>query len=60
MEKKILSTQQLADNSFSLDDISVTSIIRDVVRRIFLIILSAVIFAGGFFIWFRPVHAGAH
>lgn len=60
MEKKILSTQQLADNSFSLDDISVTSIIRDVVRRIFLIILSAVIFAGGFFIFktetFKPVY----
>lgn len=60
MEKKISSSQQLADNRFSLDDISVTSIIRDVVKRIFLIILSAVVFATGFFIFktetFKPIY----
>lgn len=60
MEKKIRSSNQIADNSFNLSEISVTSILRDIFKRIFLIILSAVIFATGFFIFktetFKPIY----
>lgn len=39
------------NNGFQLDDISIKSIARDVWRRILLVVLAVVVFAGGFYIF---------
>lgn len=51
MEKKIISTQQISNNEFSFDDIALASIIRDIFKNFLLIVLSAIVFAGGFFMF---------
>lgn len=50
MEKKVRTSRQSDANQFSFDDISLISIFRDVVKRLLLIALSAIVFAGGFYI----------
>ena len=50
MIEKTVHTPQQPTNGLSLEDISITSIIRDIFRNCLLIVLSALIFAGGFYI----------
>lgn len=49
MEKTLNSPQQSA-NQINLDDLSFASILRDICRNFLLIVLSAIVFAGGFYI----------
>lgn len=49
MEKTLRNPRQ-AGSQIGLEDISLTSILRDLLRNILLIALSALIFAGGFYI----------
>lgn len=51
-EERITAQKQNSmANGFSFDDISIRSIIRDVLKRIFLIALCAIVFASGFYIY---------
>lgn len=50
MIEKTVHTPQQPTNGLSLEDISITSIVRDIFRNFLLIVLSALIFAGGFYI----------
>lgn len=52
MDKKIRTTQTVKSSQENLfQDISLKSILRDVIRRVFLIALCAIVFASGFYVY---------
>lgn len=50
-EKKAPQSKSTKTTEFNLNDISITSIIRDVWRNVLIIALAAIVFAGGFYVF---------